>query len=69
MRTVAALSAVLIGLALLSAPARAEDIVRKVQDSTAPAVPSAQDDGAAGAPASTLPVPTPVQNTFFADAF
>ena len=68
MRTVAALSAVLIGLALLSAPARAEDIVRKVQDSTAPAVPSAQDDGAAGAPASTLPVPTPVETPFFADA-
>ncbi len=74
MRIVAALSAALIGLALLSAPtrmsapARAEDIVRKVQDSAAPAVPPSQDDGAVGAPASTLPVPTPIETPFFADA-
>ena len=52
----------------MSAPARAEDIVRKVQDSAAPAVPPSQDDGAVGAPASTLPVPTPIETPFFADA-
>ncbi len=68
MRLAATLSAVLIGLALLTAPARAEDIVGKVQDSAAPAVPPAKDDGAVGAPASTLPVPTPIETPFFADA-
>ena len=68
MRVVAALSAALLGLALLTAPARAEEVGMKVQDSAAPAVPPAANDGAAGAPASTLPVPTPIETPVLADA-
>ena len=58
----------LLAFAVLSAPARADDIVEKVQQSTAPALPSMVNSGAAGASASTLPVPTPVETPFFADA-
>ena len=49
-------------------PARAETLRSLVEMSAAPAIPAAQDDGAAGAPASTLPVPTPVETPFFAAA-
>ncbi|WP_237479714.1 ABC transporter substrate-binding protein [Lichenibacterium dinghuense] len=64
----AALVAAVLGLAVLPAPALAGNAIEKVEDSAAPAIPPAVDDGAEGAPASTLPIPTPVETPFFADA-
>ena len=64
------LAALLLGLALALplGPVRAEDVTTLVDSSQTPDVTSPQDGGTAGAPASTLPAPAPVETPFFSDA-
>ncbi len=64
------IAAALLGLALLSpaCAARAESAPSAMDQSQAPAIAPAQDGGSTGAPASALPVPTPLETPFFATA-